>query len=100
MKWIQPRLASRLETCTRPVVLHKGYIIQILKMNHACCRNLVTKYFYEEERAGGNNILQDVKISQVIDNLESNKLVSVQFVREKDDEINVLNISPYSERIH
>ena len=50
--------------------------------------------------AGGNNVLQDVKISQVIDNLESNKLVSVQIVREKDDEINVLNISPYSERIH
>ena len=68
-------------------------------MYHACCRNLVARYFYEEEQAG-NNVLQDGKISQVSENLESNKLVSVQFVREKDDEINVLNISPYSERIH
>ena len=67
--------------------------------NHTCCRNLVSRYFCEEERAG-NNVLQDGKIIQVSENLESNKLVSVQFVREKEDEINVLNISSYSERIH
>lgn len=98
MKWIQLRLASRLETCTCPLV-QKGCMVQILTTNHACCRNLVTRYFYEEERAD-NNVLQDGKIGHVSENLESNKLVSVQFVRQKDDEINVLNISPYSERIY
>ena len=97
MKWTQPREASRLETCTCPLVLQKGYMVQILTTNHACCRNLVIRYFSEE---ANNNVLQDGKISQVSENLESNKLVSVQFVRQKDDEINVLNISPYSERIH